>query len=485
MASSRTTVATLTIALIVFVMLTFVLAVTTYLFFQRWMEEYEAGVALKAADVTKNAELATKEQDNTKLREVIGAGEEELLDTIETIKNELFTQDFAGFQGDQKTYRTLVAWVAGELKAKDRKVKDADEKLQVAVKQAEEKVQEAEAARQRALESLEKEKAEFATEITRFNSDRKEHETKQDDLVTKKSEAEAGAERYRLVVQEITKFGGVLSAASKPLFDSAVREGNPTQQLEVVYRELQAREKVIKNQNETLASLRVASTGQQKAVLAATARDDRIDGFDGRVSTISEADHTAMVSFRSTAGMRPGLVLSVYDPSDPKPRVGSRKGLLEVIAVEGPTIARARIREDSTRDPILSGDGVASSLWSVGTAPEVAIVGFVRLDGDPRPDRDRLVALVERAGGRVVDAITEATAMVVDAGLPPPSAGDTSATWRKEDGERRTRTLEKAKQAGIRVTGVDALLDMLGQNRDAFEIGGGTRTPTTRRPPAP
>ena len=45
MASSRTTVATLTIALIVFDILTFVLAVTTYLFFQRWMEEYEAGVA--------------------------------------------------------------------------------------------------------------------------------------------------------------------------------------------------------------------------------------------------------------------------------------------------------------------------------------------------------------------------------------------------------------------------------------------------------
>ncbi|NBW87791.1 MAG: hypothetical protein EBR23_13455, partial [Planctomycetia bacterium] len=81
MATSRTTVATLTIALIVFVMLTFVLAVTTYLFFQRWIEEYEAGVALKAADVTKNTELSNVQQDNAKLREVIGAGEEELLDT--------------------------------------------------------------------------------------------------------------------------------------------------------------------------------------------------------------------------------------------------------------------------------------------------------------------------------------------------------------------------------------------------------------------
>ena len=75
--------------------------------------------------------------------------------------------------------------------------------------------------------------------------------------------------------------------------------------------------------------------------------------------------------------------------------------------------------------------------------------------------------------------------MVVDAGVPPPSAGDTTSTWRKEDGERRNRALEKAKQAGVRVTGIDALLDMLGQNREAFETRGGARAPETRRPPAP
>ena len=485
MATSRTTVATLTIALIVFVMLTFVLAVTTYLFFQRWIEEYEAGVALKAADVTKNTELSNVQQDNAKLREVIGAGEEELLEAIETSKNELFAQEFAGFQGDPKTYRSLIVWLGNQLKEKDGSVKNAEVRYQQEkseltkeLDEAKARVAAAEAEKKTIQDGLEKEREDF-------NRQRQDHESKQSDLAAQKSKAEKGVNDFTLVVQEIAKFGGVLSAATKPLFDAAVTDGNLTQQLEVVRRELDTREKMIKKQNETLASLRVASTGQQQAVLAATPRDDRIDGFDGRVSTINEADHTAMVSFRSTAGMRPGLVLSVYDPSDPKPRVGSRKGLLEVIAVEGPTIARARIREDSARDPILSGDGVASSLWSVGTAPEVAIVGFVRLDGDPRPDRDRLVALVERAGGRVVDSVTEATTMLVDAGPPPPSAGDTSGTWRKEDGERRTRALDKAKQVGIRVSGVDALLDMLGQSRDAFEIGGGARTPTTRRPPAP
>lgn len=485
MATSRSTVASLTIALIVFVMLTFVLAVTTYLFFQRWIEEYETGVALKAADVAKNEQVGTAQQDSARLREVIGASEEELLDAIETARNELFTQEFAGFTGDVKTYRTLVAWLGDEMRKKDARVKDVEEQLQQEKTRAEKEI-DAEKARAAAAETAAKSAQEkLAAEQADFQRQRESHEQNQSRLVKDKSDAEAIATRFTAVVEKIKDGGRLLSPASKPLFESAVRDDNPTQQLEVVYRELDARDKVIKKQNDLLASLRVASSSQQQAVLAATPRDERIDGFDGRVSTVNEADRTVTVSVRSTAGMRPGLVLAVYDPSDPKPRVGSRKGLLEVIEVEGSTSARARIREDSTRNPILSGDGVASSLWSAGTKLEVVIVGFVRLDDDPRPDRDRLVALVERVGGRVVDTVTATTSMVVDAGLPPDSVGDTSSSWRKDDEERRKRVLDAAKQAGVKVAGVEALLDMLGQSRDAVQTGGGSRAPATRRPPAP
>jgi len=485
MASSRTTVATLTIALIVFVMLTFVLAVTTYLFFQRWIEEYESGVTLKAADVTKNEQVAGLQQEIATLRGVIGATEEELPDAIELTKNELFTQEFAGFNADQKTYRSLVTWLGKQLKDKDRSVKDSDEKLQQAIKDAKAELQTADEAKVAAVKNLEAEKERFAAEVKKFNEDRQAHESQQSKLADDKSKAEAGATKYTTVIEKIKDAGKLMSAASKPLFDSAVNDNNPTQQLDVVYRELEARDRQIKKQNEMLAALRVASPDQQQAVLAATPRDDRIDGFDGRISTVDEADRTVMLSFRSTAGMRPGLVLSVYDPDDPKPRAGSRKGVVEVVSVESPTRAKARIREDSTRDPILSGDGIASSLWSSGAKLDVVIVGFVILDGDSRPDRDRLVALVERAGGTVGDAVTSTTSLVVDAGQPPPSVGDTGDTWRKEDGERRTRAVAAAKQSGIRVTGVDALFDMLGQTRDSADAGGSARAPATRRPPAP
>lgn len=363
MATSRTTVATLTIALIVFVMLTFVLAVTTYLFFQRWIEEYEAGVTLKAADVAKNQQMGGLQEEIAKLREVIGAGEEESLETIDASRNELFVRDFAGFTGDPKTYRTLVAWLGKQRREKDQKARDDEATFQQQVKDEKDKALAADAARDAALKSLQDEKKKFEDEVKKFNDDRQAHESRQSDLAKGKSSAEDRASEFRKVVEKIQDAGKFLSTASKPLFDAAVRDSNPTQQLDVVYRELESRDKQIKKQNEMLASLRVASPDQQQAVLSATPRDDRIDGFDGRISTVNEADRTAMLSFRSTTGMRPGLVLSVFDPSDPRPRAGSRKGVVEVIGVEGPTSARARIREDSTRDPILSGDGVASSLW--------------------------------------------------------------------------------------------------------------------------
>jgi hypothetical protein len=171
--------------------------------------------------------------------------------------------------------------------------------------------------------------------------------------------------------------------------------------------------------------------------------------------------------------MRPGLLLAVYDPADPRPQVGNRKGLLEVIAVESPTVARARIRRDSLRNPILGGDGVATSLWAPGESPEVVIVGFVQLDGDPTPDADTLQAAIERTGGRVVEAVTPTTTMVVDGGLPKAVAGEGKIPgWRTNvDDKRREREIRSARQLGVRIVGLDQTLDLLGLQRADLETG--------------
>jgi hypothetical protein len=78
------------------------------------------------------------------------------------------------------------------------------------------------------------------------------------------------------------------------------------------------------------------------------------------------------------------------------------------------------------------------------------------------------VALVERAGARVVDAVTPLTAMIVDGGKPPPLGGSDAEEKFAEEARRQRRNLDTARQYGVRVVGVEALLDMLGLTRESI-----------------
>jgi hypothetical protein len=166
--------------------------------------------------------------------------------------------------------------------------------------------------------------------------------------------------------------------------------------------------------------------------------------------------------------------------------VSDDKAMVEVVAIEGDALARARIRRESIRNPILRGDRVATSLWKPRTPFEAVIVGFPQLDADQKPDQDRLQEIVERVGGRVEQLVTSSTTMLVDAGPPRVGAGGTerAAVWRPADETRRDRQLKEARRLGIQIVGLDAFLDMLGLDRESLDsnrlihVGGAANSPT-------
>jgi hypothetical protein len=178
-----------------------------------------------------------------------------------------------------------------------------------------------------------------------------------------------------------------------------------------------------------------------------------------------------LIDVGSTQGLRPGLVLNVYEPGDERPQIAANKAVVEVVAVESGALARARIRRASTRNPILPGDRVATSLWSPRTSFEAVVVGFVQVDADEASDQDRLQELIERVGGRVEQLVSSSTTMIVDAG-PPRTIGsgtERAAGWRPADETRRDKQLKEARRLGIRIVGLDAFLEMLGLDRDSLD----------------
>jgi hypothetical protein len=465
------TVASLSIALIVFVMLTFVLAVTTYLFFKQRLDEQAKAEAATADTNKARTELNTALDEKRKLQELLGAAEEKTVAQIEAETNERFTNEFVGFDAEPKTYLKLVDWLAEAIRKKDGQMNTLRLDHEKVVADKDRAIETEKSAAARAAAEKERVAADAAAEKKKFDDSRGQHEAQQQQLSGKRDAALNQTVAFDKLKAEVAKGRQFLYVEQQKDFDE---KKDPEGQLGVVYAALRARAQVIERQSELLSTLRAGDEPVQAAVMAATPQDNRIDGFDGRVIAVDPADRTALLSCRSTRGMRPGLLLAVYDPADPRPRLGDRKGLLEVIAVESPTVARARIRRDSIRNPILGGDGVATSLWAPGESPEVAIVGFVQFDADAAPDADALQAAIERAGGRVVDTITPGTNLVVDAGVPKPVAGGDGKIpgWRPNvDDKRREREIKSARQLGIRVVGLDAMLDLLGLERAELETG--------------
>ena len=234
--------------------------------------------------------------------------------------------------------------------------------------------------------------------------------------------------------------------------------------------ELKLRDEVVRRQNEVLGAMRIADPSLQDAILAATPADDRIDGFDGRIVLVNELEQSVLISFPRTIGIRPGMLFFVYTPGDQLPMVAEKKGILEIVAVESGTTARGRVLNTSTRDPILLGDGVATSLWSPLRPLEVVVVGHVQLDRDSAADTDRLEALIASVGGRVAETVSHSTSLVVDAGEPR-QVGEVGGRddWTNQDKARRLQNLTQAAKLGVKVVRIDGFLELFGLEQNYFE----------------
>lgn len=483
MAASRATVVqSLSIALIVFVMLTFVLAVTTYLFFRQKFDAEAASAAAATEMAQAKTALEAAEVDKNKLKQILGFAEDKSVADIETEVNELFEKNHEDFEADSKSYKSFSAWLLTSNEAKDKTLNALNAKYAQLEKEKADALAAAEKREQDLAAKARSKEDEAAALKKDFDARWQEHESRVKSLTAEQQKALERSGRLDLLDAEIAKGEPLLSASRQARFKTQPPEGR----VAVLFEELRDREKLIARQNEILGDLRVADRALQDTVLAATPKDDRIDGFDGRVLSINEVDRTVLLDVGSTRGLRPGLVMRVYDPGDARPQSGDYKAVVEVVAVESDALARARIRSDAVGDPILPGDRVATSLWSPDGSFEAVIVGFVQLDGDQKQDPDRLQQLIERIGGRVEQGVSSSTSMLIDAGAPRSPGGvlERAAGWRAADDARREKQVKEARRLGVRVVSVDAFLDMMGLDREVLDSNrlpqtGGQRTPAT------
>ncbi len=460
----------LTISLIIFVMLTFVLAVTTYVFYA---QKQDAVVAAKTAKESTTAaqqkQQAAEQAQQKMLSKIIGAEKGQTIDDLDTeLLNFRDKVKGGGDENTTPTYRLLVKTLDTAVQSANQdNASLAEEKRNLEGKLA--------AAKQGRLtdqtahkDQLEKEQEELAAVAAARQKMNQQYEADVARLSSALEAANEKAERLQSLEDKIRREAApYVATESRDDFEAAT---TAAEQVAMLLDELKQRDQVVSRQNQVLGAMRIADPVLQDTILAATPADDRIDGFDGRIVLINELEQSVLIDFPRTIGIRPGMLFFVYSPGDQLPLMADKKGILEIVTVESGSMARGRVLDTSTRDPILLGDAVATSLWSPLMPLEVVVVGHVQLDNDSATDTDRVQDLVVSVGGEVADTVSHTTSLVVDAGEPRQvGAVGGREDWTDQDKARRLQNLTQAAKLGVKVVRIDGFLELFGLEQNYFE----------------
>ncbi len=462
----------LTIALIIFVMCTFVLAVTTYVFYA---QNEDAKAAKKAADDEVNQarqSLAAAEQSQKDLLESrIGVNEG---DSIEAVDKELASlQDKAKKYGDDgnttPTYRGLIQTLDKALANKD----SANKTLEANVRNLEVELAASRASLDEKTEAHSAAIDEKQKELTKVSQDSQ----KWQDEFTERYQASVQevekerAEKERLIALEdqIKKF---VLPSMRPESQQKYRaaKDDPSSQLEIIAEELNDQIAAIKKKNQVLGYMRIADRrviDYIHSYIKNSLPEDRVEGFDGTVVVVNELEQSVVIAFPQTTSLRIGTIFSVYNPGVHLPLTSAKKAIVEIVSKnDSKRTARGRVLRGSNFDPVVEGDVVATNIWSPMMPLQVVLVGHVQLDRDAATDDEDLKNLVESAGGTVTDQVSYTTTFVIDAGMPNQQEQDDEY---REQKRQRQAVLDRANELGVKILNTARFLEMFGLEENYFD----------------
>jgi hypothetical protein len=348
----------LQIALIIFVMLTIVLIVTTYMFFRSYSDERDRAKSL--SDQKSTAEQATQKAiaDFEQFRGLIGAATTDSVDVVaEAAKKDMAHGE--GLPESKQNYRGLVE----HLVAKLRKYEATNADLAAQVKDLNTKLD----------TNLEAAKA----EVEKFSQ--------QLDAVA--ADLEKERETFKADRGDINKQKDQLAANS----DATRKE----------------HEKLVQKSNDQISALaaQLQRTNQLLTDLRAKAeREEKAQEFpDGKIVRVNQRTRTAWLNVGPADGLRLQTSFVIVAPEDGNPIKSQPKGIIEVVRLTGPHEAEARIVDDDLSNPIMVGDNIFSAVWETGRPERFALAGKMDLDGDGESDRAVLREVISMNGG-IIDA---------------------------------------------------------------------------------
>lgn len=224
------------------------------------------------------------------------------------------------------------------------------------------------------------------------------------------------------------------------------------------------------------------------------------DNPDGRINWVNQRQRLTWINLGSADGLSRQMTFSVFSQEqasafkiqeqakangEGKERVAKldAKGRIEVVRITGPHEAECRILEDSAANPILPGDWIQTPAWSPGQHFGFALAGPMDVDGDGLDDTELIKSLIRINGGTIDSEladdgtingeITARTRYFVEGKLPTEDAGSPDVknllkSLGTMDNQRKINGVEKIS--------VGELLDRMGWKPEEKTIGLGGRS---------
>lgn len=451
----------LQIALIVFVMLTIMLSVTTFLFFRNYQNEQQRAKAAddKAADVTQK--MGVLEGERSAYVKYIGFPETEKKETIDAAYEKDFANSvvygISGLPDNEKNYRKLLESYESLTKSLNVQLAKKDEDLRLA------------------KATFEKKQSEFDAEKAKLTKD------KDETIASYLKEREA----ITAQIKELTETKNQLIADKKAKDDELDALKSKT-------------DSEINKLNETLGKQQTSIEQLKFVNNEVTSEYNSNASPDGRIVWVNQREGTALINLGSADNLRKRITFSVFDPettdvsalrsaqagksdqikvSTPA-SAAVTKGSIEVINITDRHMAECRILQHSPSNPIIPGDVIYTPIWQPGQQDHFALVGKLDIDGDDLDDTRRVEDLIRINGGSLDKEINIETRYLVIGKIEEGS----------EKLEENNKLLNDAKKFGIQHIKLSQFMEMMGYSAKASEgvikPGEGMKYPQAGEPTA-
>jgi len=423
----------LQIALIIFVMLTILLGVMTFMFFRQYQE---ATTKFMAADQKAKEQEETARNvltENNQLKEMIGLAATDKMDTATTEFNKDMETYGANYDQANRNYKKILAYLFDVVQKKNTALaseQDQVKKLTDSLASFEQNKQpqidqHAEAAKKAGGDVLAM-RQQFTTDLDAARGEKsdllKQIETAQTTLKETQEKAAAAQQKAAIEISTTRQLydntRGQLEKAISPVFETA----------------------------------------------------------DGEIRWVNQRQGTVWVNLGRADGLKRQTTFSVYSSAISDVTSQGRKASIEVTQILGDHLAEARIVEDSVSDPIMPGDVIHTPIWAPGQREQFALAGLIDIDGDDKSDLPTVRNLIVMNGG-VVDAaqdgeeitgkMTTQTRYLIVGKEPAPDSP-------KAVMDAYQKMIDEARKIGIKEMSLQDLLRRMGWVDENQVIGYGT-----------